>query len=263
MLDFKAMFQGAKDEGRMAIIGYLPVGFPDPDTFIRAVEVSSEAGMDILEVGMPAEDPKFDGEVIRTAQEKIRRMGIEIDRALELGAFAVCNAGCAGLAMMYGEDLLKYGVERMVDRCAVLGMAGILSVAMDVETWKNTAQLSRTASLEVVPLITPDMDDVTIADILPYAGGYLYVVSRKGPSGGHAEFNALIEERIRHVKHLAEGRNLPVAIGFGIRTPEDVTRLRGIGADAIIVGTALIEAAIEGEGAVRDFISALRHAACF
>ena len=263
MLDYKDMFQRANDEGRMAIIGYLPVGFPDPDTFIKAVEISSAAGMDILEVGMPAENPKFDGQLIREAQEKIRRLGIGIDQALELGAFAVCKAGCAGLAMMYGEDLVKYGVEKMIDRCAVLDMKGILSVAMEVENWKEIAQLSRTANIKAVPLITPDMDDLTIDDILQYAGGYLYVVSRKGPSGGHAEFDAQIEERITNVKRLAEGYGLPIAIGFGIRTPEDVTRLRNSGADAIIVGTALIEATIKGEGAIQDFVSALRCAARF
>lgn len=260
-LNFPDAFQQAKNENRLPIIGYLPVGFPTPDEFVSAVEVSSKAGMDILEVGMPAKNPRFDGEVIRKAQEEVRGLGIGMDRALELGAFAVCKAKCTGLAMMYGEDLIEYGVDRMINRCASLGMAGILSVALEIEEWKDIAQLGRTANLETIPLITPEMESPTIVDLLKYAGGYLYLVSREGPSGGHAEFGSRLKERIQEVKSLASDYDLPLAIGFGIRTPEDVIRLRNIGADAIIVGTALIEAAMIDEKALSDFVSSLRDAA--
>jgi tryptophan synthase alpha subunit len=256
-------FEYAKQEGRLAFIGYLPSGYPTPDEFVRCVIAAGKAGMDILEIGLPASDPKYDGDVIRKAHETLYHRGFELDRAIELGALSICMAKCAGIAMMYGDTLMEYGENKLLNRCNQLGISGILSVGMGLEEWIRLAQSARQMRVEPVPLLDPEVNDQTLEDLVRLAQGYLYLPSKKGPSGGHADLGREVTDQLRRVKQKAARNNLPVAIGFGIRNPEDIRKLQGSGTDGIIVGTALVEAALRGEEEVYKYVSGLVEACYF
>ena len=257
MITINEAIRHAQSENRMAFIGYLPAGYPDPDAFIRAVEVCSKAGMDILEIGLPSNNPRFDGVVIRRAQEMLVERGIDTDRALELGALSICQAGCAGLAMLYSETIDSYGVEKLLKRCTLLGVAAVLSVGMNASDWKDLAISAREYGIDLIAFVEPDASNEKIKDLVINGSGYLYVQSRRGLTGGQVELDEQVEAHIRSVNTLAKAHELPVAVGFGIREPADVASLAKMGVDAFIVGTALVEAVNEGKETAARFVQGL------
>lgn len=261
MSDIRTAFRQARAEGRIALVGYLPAGFPDPDAFGEVVEVAAKAGLDVLEIGLPAADARMDGQVIRTALQTMRRYGVDVDRALELGALALCRAECVGLAMLYADTLAEYGVERLLVRCARLGIPGLLPVGIDPEAGGELAQLARRHGVQMVGFITANADEQMMQAIIAQSSGFVYVQSNGGKTGERASLNEALRNRLARIRCLVAPSDLPIAVGFGIRSPEDVARVREMGADGAVVGTALVEAASQGTECMQSFVHSLAQAA--
>ena len=261
MSDIRTTFRQAHAEGRIALVGYLPAGFPDPDAFGEMVETAVGAGLDVLEIGLPAADARLDGQVIRTALQAMRRHGVDVDRALELGALALCRAGCVGLAMLYADTLAEYGVEHLLVRCARLGISGLLPVGMDPEASEELVQLARRHAVQTVGFITANADEQAMQATIARSSGFVYVQSTGGKTGEGAFFDEALRSRLARIRRLAAPLDLPIAVGFGIRNPEDVARVREMGADGAIVGTALVEAASQGKERMQSFVYGLAQAA--
>lgn len=254
-------FQRAHEMGRAALIGYLPAGFPAVDRFCEIVKAAASGGLDILEIGLPVEDAYLDGPVIRSALQSLIAQSVTVDRALEMGAEAIHLSGIFGFVMAYPATLAKYGAERLLKRCKYLGITGMLLVGASLSEWVEFAQLAKDTGVQPVGFIGSHADDQTIQRIVRHAKGFLYVQSYDGQTGQRGEFGESLKDHLHQVRDYAHSVNRPVAVGFGIQTPQDVHRLSAMGVDGVVVGTALVKATAEGSTAVYQLISALASAA--
>lgn len=257
MSELLAVFRELTQTGRTAIIGYLPTGFPDVQTYQEIVKAAVSAGLNILEVGLPIDKPVLDGQVIQNALHTIQEHGIDVDQGLSLGAQALQDTGCAGVAMFYANVLETYGPERLLAKCWELNIAGVLPIGMSVAQWLAFADLAKLNNMAVVSFIEWSYDDATILSLLEKTTGFVYVQSSQGATGRKVMFDGAVKQRLEHIKRFAEPFGIPVAVGFGIRSDADVARLNRFGVDGIIVGTALVEAAAKGVEEVRELIASL------
>ncbi|MEN4098813.1 MAG: tryptophan synthase subunit alpha [Anaerolineaceae bacterium] len=262
-LTIATAFERAKQEKRLALIGYLPAGYPDGQTFIELVQCAFVTGLDILEIGLPTLYPRFDGDVIRAAVHQVIEQGVDTRAALDLAGVALAGVAGAGLVMFYGDSLDEYGVDRLLEHCLRQGISGILPVGMDHTRWQELAAAARQKSVAPVGFITHDMDEQTVRQIAEAAGGFLYLQSQNSPTGQQGEFGNAVRERVARLKTATACCPLPIAIGFGVRQPADVEHIRALGAQGVIVGTAFLEAAMQGIAALEEMLRGLIEAAKF
>ena len=255
-------FARAKEENRLALIGYLPAGYPDSASFVKLARCAFSAGLDILEIGLPTPDPKYDGDVIRAAYQHVVEAGIDTQTALDLGEQAINGTTGAGLAMFYEESLVEHGADHLLKACLQKGISAVLPVGFQLSEWLPFARTAGAINIAPIGFIPYDMDDTAMHQIAALAGGFLYLQSQNSPTGQQGEFGDEVRERVARVKKSAADK-LPVAIGFGVRHPDDVARIRGIGADGVIVGTAFLEAAQAGTAALESLVRGLGAAARF
>ncbi len=248
------IFAEAKKEGRIALLGYLPAGYPDKEAFLEAALTAFAAGIDILEFGLPSPDPYLDGETIRRAVASARAGGTGLAQALDLAPL-LCRDGRALVAMMYASSYAELGAEASPALLAGLGFSGLLVVGGQAGDWKPLARASREAGIEPIAFAA---DPASLEAQAGEAGGFVYLPSYQGKTGLKASFGAEVGDRITRTRLAAGG--LPVAVGFGVNSPADVSALRDLGADGAIVGTALVEAASD-PARLKAYVEALRDAA--
>ena len=262
-LDLSSVFQKAHSEKRIALIGYLPAGYPDPAQFLKLAETAFASGLDILEIGLPSRNTVLDGEIIRAAMNQVNNQGVSVADALSLGGKTLQQDGSAGLVMMYADTLVEYGSEQMLRCCQQLGISGILLPDMAVAAWLAFAQKAHRHHIAPVGFLTPATDGPSQQAICQHAGGFIYLQRHVGPTGQHREFDDGVKQRISRVQACARTVKLPVAVGFGIRTPVDVQYLKMMGADGAVIGTAFVEAAEQGYQALGQFVRSLAKATYF
>jgi tryptophan synthase alpha chain len=257
MRNLEIVFRRARAERRVALVGYVPAGFPDVDTYLQVVKVAVEAGLDVLEIGLPVEEAVLDGQVIRSALASIVASGITVDRALELGAKSLRGLKAAGVAMIYASALADYGADRLLSRCRRLGISGVLLVGAPAEDWIMFGEAANRAGVRPIGFLTAQANGQSLQSIVAQTDGFLYVQSYKGETGQYYGFGDQIKTRLKHIQTYAHPKDLPVVVGFGVRRPQDVQRLMDMGADGVVIGTALVEAAARGPEAIHQLISGL------
>jgi tryptophan synthase alpha chain len=263
VLSLANVFRQAQQAGRIALIGYLPAGYPDRKTFLQIAQSGFAAGLDILEIGLSTPKAVLDGEVIQTALQVVNRQEITVEEALALGAQALAHSSKAGLVMVYASMLAKFGQEAMLSHCARLGIAGILPVGMPEADWQAFATAACRHGVAPIGIISPDMDEAGVRTIVQHAGGFLYLQSYSGPTGQPAQLDQAVRERIELARSCMGAYRLPIAVGFGIKKGEDIARVRALGADGVIVGTAFVEAATQGSQATHRLVTELSQATVF
>jgi tryptophan synthase alpha chain len=256
MDDLSRAIAAAREEGRLALIGYLALGFPSVENFPATARAALEAGLDVLELGFPTADPFADGAVISAANAAVRGRGLDARSALEL-ARPLAAEGRALVAMMYEDSWLELGGDSAPRLLVEAGFAGIISVGFPESKWRESAAACRRAGLAPIGFVAPDIGDEALLRITAKAGGFVYLQSLSGKTGSAGKFDRKLGERIAKVK--AAARGLPVAVGFGVTTPGDVSALRSLGADAAIVGTSIVEASRDPAG-LAAYIASLRAA---
>lgn len=250
-------FARARAEGRIALIGYLPSAWPDEAAFRASAEAAFAAGMDILEVGIPSVDPFLDGETIRRAVAETIKAGATARSAVEAAA-PLARAGHALVAMMYAASYAELGGDNLSSSLSGLGYAGLLVVGADDATTAASARSARDAGIASIGFAGGHPDAASVAALAGRSGGFIYLPSYEGRTGRKAVFGKELGERIALAKAASGG--LPVAVGFGVNRPSDVSALRDLGADGAIIGTAMVEAAPSLER-LAAYVAALRSAA--
>jgi tryptophan synthase alpha chain len=255
-------FQLAKEEGRAALMPYMMGGFPDHDASLAIANAYVEAGADLIELGVPFSDPLADGPTIHAAATAALAAGATLETALE-----VCESVSARVPvvlMVYSNMILAHGgVAEFARRAAVAGAAGAIVPDLPLEEADEVREALGAAGLALVPLLAPTTPAERRARICAAAQGFVYVVSTVGTTG---ERQRLAEGLAGLVAATKEDADVPVAVGFGIGTPEQVAEVGRI-ADGAIVGSRLVravgeagsaEAAAEAVGAfLRDSRAAL------
>ncbi len=254
-------FERAKAEGRMALVGYLPASWPSEAGFRECVEAAFLAGLDILEVGVPALDPFMDGEVIRSAVASVRGRGVSAASALESSrprtGIDDDPVSRAVIAMMYLPSYIELGRSALPERLAGLGYAGMLVVGAGEGDWREYAPAARSAGVAPIGFAGGETGHAELGILSRRAGGFIYLPSYQGTTGREASFDEALGMRIAVVKQAARG--LPVAVGFGVNTPADVRALAGMGADGAIIGTAMVKAADDPDRLLK-YVQSLREA---
>ena len=228
-------FEKASGEQRAALIGYLPAGFPDRDTAIKAALAMAEGGADIIEVGLPYSDPLMDGPVIADAVYRSLKNGTRIKDVLDT-VQAIADAGTAALVMTYWNPVDKYGVEAFARDLAGAGGSGLITPDLTPAEADDWPEIAERYGLDRVFLVAPSSPEHRIAEITAVCRGFVYAASLMGITGTRAAVSSgaagLVERTREHTK-------LPVAVGLGVSNRDQAHEVAAF-ADGVIVGSAFV-----------------------
>jgi tryptophan synthase alpha chain len=231
-------FAALKEEGRAGLVTYLVAGDPDAATSLALVRGLPGAGADLLEIGMPFSDPMADGPAIQAAALRALKAGMTLRGTLALVRdFRAGDAATPVVLMGYYNPIYRYGVPAFLADAKAAGVDGIIVVDMPPEEDDELCTPSREAGIDFIRLTAPTTDDSRLPVVLARASGFVYYVSITGITGTKS---AAISDVEIAVERLRRHTDLPLAVGFGIRTPDQAAAVARI-ADAAVVGTALVQ----------------------
>jgi tryptophan synthase alpha chain len=245
---------------RAALMPYLMGGFPDLETSRRIGEAYIDGGADLIELGVPFSDPLADGPVIHAAGTKALERGVTVEQVLDVGG--TLGERVPVLVMCYANPIYRRGLESFADALAERGIAGLIVPDLPLEEAPAVQAALDERRLALVPLVAPTTPDERLRTIGARARGFLYTVSLTGTTG---ERRALDGELRDVIARAAASTEVPVAVGFGIATPEHAAQAAAAGAHGVIVGSRLVREAAEAddpaaavERVVRGLADALR-----
>lgn len=241
---------------RAALIPYLTAGFPTRETSLAALRAVEAAGADFVEVGVPFSDPLADGPTIQRSTQAALEAGMSVPRVLELIERAALRVPV--IIMTYLNPVLAYGLERFVADAAAAGASGLLLTDLPVGADPVIEGVVAASPLAPVRLIAPTTPPERLAAAVRGASAFLYLISRLGVTGARQTVPA---DLAVHVARVRAASPLPLAVGFGISTPDQV-RTTATLADGVVVGSAVVEAlGREGLDAVERLVRDLAQAA--
>ena len=231
-------FAALKGAGRAGLITYLTCGDPDLESFARILEGLPQAGADLIEIGMPFSDPMADGPAIQAAGLRALKAGTTLRAVLgSVRAFRAKDDATPIILMGYYNPIYRYGVARFLADAKTSGVDGLIVVDLPPEHDEELCLPAQQAGIDFVRLATPTTDDRRLPKVLAHASGFVYYVSIAGITGTTSAAADTVAEAVTRLKrHTA----LPIAVGFGIRTPAQAQEVARI-ADAAVVGSALVE----------------------
>jgi tryptophan synthase alpha chain len=244
---------------RPALIAYVTCGDPDLETTRAVVIAAIDAGADAVELGVPFSDPVADGPVIQRASERALRRGTSLKQVLALAREVRAERPRAGLIIFsYLNPVLRMGLERFCAAAAAAGIDGALITDLTLEEAGEYIACMRQHHLATVFLAAPTSTDDRLAKIAAASRGFVYAVSRTGVTGTRADVSDDAQQLVARIR---KSTRLPVAVGFGISTPEQFVAV-GKWADAVVVGSAIVQRIESNLGreaaAVAAFIGSLR-----
>jgi tryptophan synthase alpha chain len=232
-------FEKLKREGRSAFVTFLMAGDPDPETSLQIIKSLPKAGANIIEIGMPFTDPMADGPSIQAAGLRALNAGMTLKKTLELvRGFRKDDDATPLVLMGYYNPIYIYGVDKFLADAKTAGVDGLIIVDLPPEEDTELCVPALRAGLNFIRLATPTTDDKRLPAVLANTSGFVYYVSITGITGAAAADSRAVGEAVARIKRHT---NLPVCVGFGIRTPQAA---QGIAehADGAVVGTALVDA---------------------
>lgn len=260
-----ARFKLAASENRAALVTFVTAGDPDHATSLEIVRALPGAGADVIELGMPFTDPMADGPAIQAAGLRALKGGETLHTTLDLvREFRKGDDATPIVLMGYYNPIYVYGVDAFLADASAAGADGLIVVDLPPEEDEELCIPALAAGLAFIRLATPTTDDARLPAVLKNTAGFVYYVSIAGVTGAATpDFNVVSSAVARLKRHT----DLPVAVGFGVKTPEHAAAIAA-GADGVVVGSALVDAvrsSLDGEGrataqtvsAVTDLVSAL------
>ena len=234
----RARFAALRQAGRGGLVTFVTAGDPDRATSMRILEGLPAAGADVIELGMPFTDPMADGPAIQASSQRALKAGIKLAEILEMvAAFRGKDADTPVILMGYYNPIYNYGVDRFLADAKAAGVDGLIVVDLPPEEDQELCLPALAAGVNFIRLATPTTDDVRLPKVLANTSGFVYYVSIMGITGTRS---AAGDEVRQAVERLKRHTDLPIAVGFGIRTPEQAAEVAAV-ADAAVVGSALVE----------------------
>ena len=229
-------FAACADEGRPALVTFIMSGDPDIETSQAILAALPASGADVIELGMPFSDPMADGPVVQMAGQRALKAGQTLHKTLAMvSRFRETDANTPIVLMGYYNPIYSYGVESFVADALRAGVDGLIVVDLPPEEDAELCLPALAAGLNFIRLTTPTTDDRRLPAVLANTSGFVYYVTMTGITGAAIKSHAAVGEAVKRIKaHTA----LPVAVGFGIKTGDDVA-VMGREADGVVVGTAL------------------------
>jgi tryptophan synthase alpha chain len=236
-------FEALKGQGRGGLVTFVTAGDPDYETALTIVKGLPEAGADLIEIGMPFSDPMADGPAIQASSLRALKAGMTLKKTLALvTAFRANDKDTPIVLMGYYNPIYHYGVDRFLADAKKAGVDGLIVVDLPPEEDQELCLPALAAGVNFIRLATPTTDDERLPAVLTNTSGFVYYVSIMGITGTRS---AADTEIARAVERLKRHTDLPVAVGFGIRTPEQAATVAGI-ADAAVVGSAIVDKIVTG-----------------
>ncbi|MGO2008536.1 tryptophan synthase subunit alpha [Vreelandella alkaliphila] len=234
----KDCFAALKQQNRPALVSYLTAGDPDAETSRRLLHGLPDAGVDIIELGMPFSDPMADGPAIQKAALRALEGGQTQVKTLDMvRRFREQNSTTPIVLMGYYNPIYCYGVERFLTEAASVGVDGLIVVDLPPEHDEELCQPAAQHGIDFIRLATPTTDAKRLPKVLSNTSGFIYYVSVAGVTGGSAPTPERLEASVTQLREYTE---LPIAVGFGIRTAEQAATI-GRFSDAVVVGSALVD----------------------
>lgn len=243
-------FEKARAEGRAALVGYLPAGFPSYEGAIKALHVMVENGCDVIELGLPYSDPVMDGPTIQAAAQQALDGGVrtrDVLRTVE----AVAATGVPTVVMTYWNPVERYGVERFATDLAGAGGAGLITPDITPDFADEWIAAADARDLDKIFLVSPSSTDERIAMTAAASRGFLYATAVMGVTGTRTTTSDLAQPLVSRVKAVTD---LPVGVGLGVSNGDQAAEIAAY-ADGVIVGSAFVRALQDNAG---DEAAALR-----
>lgn len=235
MSPLDAAFSRARREGRALLVGYLPAGFPTVPAGAEAMRVMVEAGVDVVEVGLPYSDPVMDGPTIQQAADIALRGGVRTRDVLSTVA-AVAELGVPTLVMTYWNPVERYGVDAFARDLAAAGGTGLITPDLTPDEGRPWIEASDAYGLDRVFLVSPSSSDTRLAAAAAACRGFVYATAVMGVTGARDAASGLAPRLVSRVRRHSA---LPVGVGLGVSTGAQAADVAAF-ADAVIVGSALV-----------------------
>ncbi len=249
-------FSQLKEEARKGLITFTMAYDPNYEKSLETLLALPEAGADIIELGMPFSDPMADGPVIQEAGVRALKQHAKMAGVLDMVRhFRKTNTTTPIILMGYYNPIQHYGIASFTQDAANAGVDGLIIVDLPPEEDQELLNECDQHTIALIKLITPTTNEARLPTILAKARGFIYYVSITGITGTAAGDYKAIEA---HVKQIKQHTNLPIAVGFGIKTPHDVEQAKHV-ADAVVVGSSIVK--LLGQEAptsdITDFVKSL------
>lgn len=237
-------FTKLKAEGRKAFVAYVMAGDPDYETSLEVVKGLPEAGVDVIELGLPFTDPMADGPTIQLAGQRALEGGMTLNKTLDLArAFRVEDDATPIVLMGYYNPIYSMGVDAFLAAAKDAGVDGLIIVDLPPEEDSELCVPAQAAGMNFIRLATPTTDDARLPAVVQNTSGFVYYVSITGITGSaEAEAGDVAPEVVR----IREASGLPVVVGFGVNTPEKARAIASV-ADGVVVGSAIVSKIGAGE----------------
>ncbi len=238
MARIEGRFQALKAAGRAGLVTITTAGDPDYETAREILFGLPEAGADIIELGMAFTDPMADGPAIQVAGQRALKAGITLKKTLALvESFRARDRETPIILMGYYNPIYSYGIEAFLSDAGAAGVDGFIIVDLPSEEDEEFCLPALAAGFSFIRMATPTTDDQRLPAVLANASGFVYYVSYTGITGAQAANDRAVAEAVARLRSHTE---LPISVGFGIRTPEQAAAIARV-ADAAVVGTAIID----------------------
>lgn len=252
MSRLQPLFDRCRAEGRAALVGYLPAGYPTVAGSVDTLRTMVEAGCDLVEVGVPYSDPVMDGPTIQAAADTALRAGVRLRDVIAV-VEQVTAAGGRAVVMSYYNPVRRYGVDAFARDLASAGGLGIITPDLVPDEAAAWIAASEAHQLDRIFLLAPSSTEERVASTSAASRGFVYAASTMGVTGVRDAVSSAAPALVARVRAHSD---IPVGVGLGVRSRAQAAEVAGF-ADAVIVGSALVTAASEGQQAVRDLVEEL------
>ena len=231
-------FSQLKAENKKGLVTFITAGDPDAEKSLSVLKSLPESGADFIEIGMPFTDPMADGPAIQASSLRALEKGMSLKGVLSMVRnFRESNAETPIILMGYFNPIYCYVTEDFMNDAKEAGADGLIIVDLPPEEDEELRVPAEKAGLDLIKLVTPTTHDERLKRVIEHASGFLYYVSITGVTGTKS---ADIDAVGQHIAKIKTQTDLPVAVGFGIKTPEDAANMSKI-ADAVVVGSSIVQ----------------------
>jgi tryptophan synthase alpha chain len=255
-------FQQLKQNSECAFIPFITAGDPDLATTAKALEVLANNGADLIELGVPYSDPLADGPTIQAAATRALQKGVQLEDVLAIVKDAVTKIDVPIIIFTYYNPIYYRGVESFLKQIKEAGVSGLVVPDLPLEEAETLLKSAAEIGIEVILLVAPTSSPERIKAIAQKSQGFIYLVSVTGVTGVRSQMAAEVQDLLTNLRHATDK---PIGVGFGISDPQQAKQIKDWGADAVIVGSAIVKR-LESETpeselkAIAQFCHALKQA---
>ena len=227
-----------ESRNKPAFIPFIVAGFPDLETTKDLIKLFEQQGAAAVEIGFPHSDPLADGPVIQQAAKYSLEKGINADKIFSMLEDIKHEISVPVILFTYFNPVFKYGIEKFIEKAAEVNASGLIIPDLPLEESEEVKTLCKKYNIDFIMLVSPASGKERIQNIARNSSGFIYLVSSTGVTGVRQDFSEKLTNIFREIRAVT---NTPVAVGFGVSTPEHVQNLRTLGVEGFIIGSAIVK----------------------